>query len=41
LSLSTGSTRFGIRVVRGSNATTATLTHWTCQFQVVVTNNVE
>ena len=34
-------TRFGIRVVRGSNLTTATLTSWTCHFQVVVTTKAE
>jgi hypothetical protein len=34
-------TRYGIRVVRGSNLTTATLTGWTCHFQVVVTTKAE
>ena len=34
-------TRYGIRVVRGLNTTTATLTGWTCHFQVVVTTKAE
>jgi hypothetical protein len=37
----TGPTRFAIRVVRGSTLTSAALTDYVCQFQVVVTNAVE
>lgn len=33
--------RLAIRVVRGSNLTTATLTSWTCHFQAVVTTRAE
>jgi hypothetical protein len=38
---STGKVRLAIRVVRGTNLTTAQLTDWACQFQVVVTNRAE
>jgi hypothetical protein len=38
---STGKVRLAIRVVRASTLTTAQLTDWTCQFQVVVTNRAE
>ena len=38
---STGKVRLAMRVVRGTNLTTAQLTDWTCQFQAVVTNRAE
>lgn len=34
-------TRFGIRVVRGTNLTTSALTAWNCQLQAVVSTHAE